>query len=47
MDNCSKEFYDVMDAFERSYPGNRFDKESKDLFRLKRYYQDGQVNLLF
>jgi hypothetical protein len=45
----TKEFLDLMAAFEKSRcaHGYRKDKEHKDEWRRKIYYQDGELNNLF
>lgn len=47
MNPGSKEFYDLMDQFDRSGLGNRYDKEPKELWKKGRIYQNGETNALF
>lgn len=42
----TQEHIDLMAMFEREHSG-RMDKERKDLWKIGRIYQDGQVNELF
>lgn len=42
----SKEHYEIIEQFERTYPYIRKDKEPKEIWN-KYIYQDGQVNELF
>lgn len=43
-----KEHYEIMAAFERSFPQEgRKDKEDKELWEKGNIYQDGDVNRLF
>ena len=43
----SKEHYDMIAMFERSFPGHRFDKEDKALWAKGYVYQNGETNNLF
>lgn len=43
----TKEYYDVISAFDKLNKGRRLDKESKDLWQKRVVYQDGQVNTIF
>lgn len=47
----SKEHYDMLDAFERSFKSmqlyGRLDRESQDWWSRGVFYQDGQVNVMF
>lgn len=47
MEIRTQEHQDVMAQFEREFKGVRLDREAKELWRLGRIYQDGQVNELF
>lgn len=47
MQITSKEHYELMANFERSFKSNRLDKEPKDLWSKGVVYQDGHVNELF
>lgn len=43
----SKEFYELMEQFEKTFTSGRKDKESKDIWQRGHVYQDGHVNNLF
>lgn len=44
----TQEFYEVMKVFEKAIgKGCRLEKENKDLWPKKLYYQSGEVNNLF
>ena len=43
----SKEHYDILEMFEKSYNHMRLDKESKELWQSGVIYQDGEVNKLY
>lgn len=43
----TKEHYEVMAEFEKSFKGRRFDKEPMELWKKQRVYQDGNLNELF
>ena len=43
----TKEHYEVISEFEKNFKGERFDKESKDLWPKGIVYQDGYVNKMF
>ena len=43
----SKEYYDLMAAFERDFKGRRLDREDKSFWPKGIIYQDGHVNDLF
>lgn len=43
----SKEFYDLMQNFERDYKYYPLARESKDNFLRMAYYQNGETNKLF
>lgn len=51
MKRGDKEFYDIMAAFEKSAGRlcgvGRLDKEAKELWGKRHYYQDGHTNNLF
>lgn len=47
MELLGKEHYEIMAAFERSFPQGRKDKEDKELWEKGNIYQDGDVNRLF
>lgn len=40
------EFYDLLEMFEKDYPG-RHDKEPYDMWPMKVIYQDGEMNKMF
>jgi len=42
----TREHYELIEQFESEFPG-RHDKEDRDLWRIGRIYQDGQLNELF
>jgi len=43
----TKEHYDLIKEFEKTFKGKRFDKETKELQIKGQVYQDGNVNELF
>ena len=43
----SKEHYDMIAMFERTFKGHRFDKEDKTLWAKGNVYQNGDTNNLF
>ena len=43
----SKEHYDLMDNFEKTFHCERLDKEDKELWSKGNVYQSGEVNKLF
>ncbi len=43
----TKEFYDLLAAFEKIYSYLRLDKESKSMYRNGAFYQNGEANHLF
>jgi len=43
----TKEHYDLIKEFEKTFKGARLDKEEKSLWSKSIVYQDGQVNKLF
>ncbi|MFA5378286.1 MAG: hypothetical protein WC455_21205 [Dehalococcoidia bacterium] len=43
----TKEHYDLIAQFERTFKGERLDKEPKDIWSNGRIYQDGKVNSMF
>lgn len=48
----TKEFYDLMDMFEKTakkavWVKGAFDREDKELFKKQYYYQNGEVNEMF
>ena len=43
----SKEYYDLMAAFERDFKGRRLDREDKSFWPRRIIYQDGHLNDLF
>jgi hypothetical protein len=43
----SQEHYDMIAMFERVFTGQRFDKESKDMWSKGYVYQNGETNNLF
>lgn len=47
MNLFDKEFYDLIEMFEKEYKGNRLDKEDKKYWAKNIFYQDGLVNNLF
>lgn len=47
MELKSQEHYDLLANFDRTFKGERLDKEPKDLWPMGVVYQDGRVNALF
>ena len=47
MELKSQEHYDLIANFDRTFKGERLDKEPKDLWPKGVVYQDGRVNALF
>lgn len=43
----TQEHYDIIEMFEREFPGLRSDKEPKDLWAKGNVYQNGEANALF
>jgi hypothetical protein len=43
----TKEHYDLIAQFDKTFRGRRLDKESRDLWPRGQVYQDGAVNELF
>ena len=43
----TKEWYDIIEIFERNYSCERLDKESKELWKEGIVYEDGKVNKLY
>ena len=43
----SKEHGDIISSFERNFPGERFDKEEKGLWKKGQVYQSGMVNKMY
>ena len=43
----SKEHYDILDGFERTYHSHRLDREEKDLWKKGQVYQNGETNTLY
>lgn len=43
----TQEHIDLVAMFEREYTGRRLDKEAKELWKLGRIYQHGELNELF
>jgi len=47
MQLTSKEHYELMTSFERTFKGHRLDREEKSMWPRGAVYQDGGVNNLF
>lgn len=43
----TKEFYDILERFEKDFCHIRLDKESKDLWKIGQIYQDGETNTAY
>lgn len=43
----SKDHYEMMDAFEKTFSYLRLDREPKELWKMGVVYQDGNANNLF
>lgn len=43
----SKEHYELLEMFEREYPGMRLDKEDKAMWQRGYVYQNGETNNAF
>ena len=43
----TREHYELLQGFESSFKGNRFDKEDKRLWAIGQIYQDGITNNLY
>lgn len=43
----SKEFYEIIEMFDKEYKGYRLDKEDKSMWMSGNVYQNGEVNMLF
>jgi len=43
----TKEFYEIIENFEKHFPHMRLDKEPKELWSKSVIFQDGEVNNLF
>jgi hypothetical protein len=43
----SKEHYDILESFEKSFSDYRLDKENKELWKKGQVYQSGETNKLY
>ena len=43
----SKEFYEIVEMFDKEYKGYRLEKEDKTMWLSGNVYQNGEVNRLF
>lgn len=43
----TKEHYDLLAQFERTFHGERLDKEPQELWSIGQIYQSGEINKLF